>query len=579
MTERGIAAYVVPSSDPHQSEYPPARHLTRGWLSGFTGSAGTLVITATEAGLWTDSRYYLAAEQALAGTGIKLFKHGTTGVPDYPVWLAKTLTAGDVVSFDAEVVSPAMQRGLADAVSPHGIVVRAGEDLPGMIWDGRPELPSKPIYEHDVKFAGASRGEKLSRLREAVAAAGASHHLICTLDDIAWLLNLRGSDVSYNPVFLAFLLVSANDTELYVEPGKIPGEIGTELERDGVTVVPYGEIYLRLERMDERDTVLLAPDRVNVRMAETVAARATVIEAQNPSTLAKARKNATELECVRKAMVRDGVAMARFLSWLDRTVGNERITELTAEEKLRSLRSEGDQFVSEAFRTISAYRGHAALPHYAATPESDALLEPAGLYLVDSGAQYRDGTTDITRTVPLGPAGAEERTDYTLVLKAHIGLATLRYPKGTTGHAMDVVSRRAMWNRRVNYGHGTGHGVGFFLNVHEGPQRISTHPSSVALEVGMITSNEPGIYRPGRYGIRIENLVVTVEDQESEFDDFLRFETVTLCPIDTRLVDVQMLDTQEVEWLNAYHRHVRDSLLGHLSGTDAQWLEERCAPL
>lgn len=577
MRERGIAAYVVPSTDPHQSEYPPPRYLTRGWLSGFHGSAGTVVVTPTAAGLWTDFRYFLAAEEALAGSGITLFKHGNHGVVDYPAWLAATLQHGDVVSFDAAVVSKAVQRSLEAALEPHGIVVRPGEDLPGEVWTGRPALPKYPIFEHDVKFAGESRGEKLSRLREAIEQAGATAHLVSALEEIAWILNLRGSDVAYNPVFLSYLLITAERAELFIDPAKVPEDVAGELARDGITTRPYDQIEAALQQLPSTDRVLYAPDLVNARLAMIIDEHATPVEGQNPSTPAKARKNATQLECVRRAMVRDGVAMVRFLAWLDHSVGNEHITELSAAEQLRQFRSDGEHFVSEAFSTISAYRGHGALPHYSTTDESNVALEPAGIYLVDSGGHYQDGSTDITRTVTLGEPTDDERVDFTLVLKAHIGLATLRYPRGTTGHAIDVVARRAMWDHGANFGHGTGHGVGFFLNVHEGPQRISQRPSQVPLAVGMITSNEPGLYRAGRYGIRTENLVITVEDEQTEFDEFLRFDTVTLCPIDTRLVDVSMLDDAEIDWLNAYHRRVRDALLGKLAGADAQWLEAACA--
>lgn len=577
MQDHGFAAYVVPSSDPHQSEYPPERWRTRSWLSGFEGSAGTLVVTLTEAGLWVDSRYYLAAEEAIAGTGITLHKHGLPTVADYPAWLATSIERGSVVSFDAAVVALSVERGLRSALLPAGIEVSPGPDLPGEIWSDRPSLPSKPVFEHPVKYAGASRGEKLSRVREAITEQRATVQVVSALDEIAWLLNLRGSDVAYNPVFLAYLIVDVETAALFVDEAKLSAELRSSLERDGVNVRPYGELRRAIDALGERDRVLVAPTQTSVELAGAIAERSATVEAASPIAEMKGRKNAVEIECLRKTMVRDGVAMCRFLAWLERSVKDGSETELTAETELNRLRAEGENFVSEAFRTISAYRGHAALPHYSVTSQSNALLESAGIYLVDSGGQYTDGTTDITRTITLGEPAVDEVRDFTLVLKAHIALATVRFPRRTTGLALDAITRKPIWDAELNYGHGTGHGVGFFLNVHEGPQKISEKGSLVEIEPGMLTSNEPGLYRPGRHGIRTENLIVAVEAESNEFDQFLEFETVTLCPIDTRLVDLSLLTSNEIEWLNGYHRRVRDALLGHLDAADAEWLEERCA--
>lgn len=579
MSDAALAAYVIPSSDPHQSEYPPDRWRGRAWLSGFHGSAGTLVVTATTAGLWTDFRYYLEAERALAGSGIELFRMGEQDVPDYPDWLAGELSSGDTVGFDGLCVSVAAARSLESRLGPLGIDVSAGDDLLAPIWADRPELPYRPIVMHDVRYAGKSRGEKLSVLRSEMADLHADYHLISTLDDIAWLLNVRGSDVRYNPVAVAHILIGHESVALYVDERQLNADVRIELESDGVTVRPYGDIAADLGSLPASTAVIYSPTQISVGLAAALDADVRRVEQLNLTSIAKAKKNAVELDHVRGTMVRDGVAMVRFLHWLSTAVPGGEVTELSAEQRLREIRSQGDRFVSESFRTISGYRGHGAIVHYAATEESSSRLEPAGIYLVDSGAHYQDGTTDITRTVALGEPSDQARADFTLVLKGHIGLATLCFPVGTTGHLIDSVCREHLWRRRMNYGHGTGHGVGFFLNVHEGPHRISQNPNDVALEPGMIVSNEPGLYRADQYGIRIENLVAVVEVEANGFGSFLGFETLTLCPIDRSLIDTELLTDGETAWIDEYHRRVRERLLGHLDGEVAAWLEAACRPL
>lgn len=578
MAEAGLAAYIIPSSDPHQSEYPPDHWKSRSWISGFGGSAGTVVVTPNQAGLWTDSRYYLAAEHALAGTGIELFRQGEPGVVEYDAWLARELSSGDVVGFDALCVSLDSARSLESTLSEEGVSVRPSEDLVGPIWNDRPPLPTEPVRILAVRYAGSSRGEKIALLREQMASLRADYHLICTVDDIAWLLNIRGSDVGYNPTTLCHLLVGNRDAQLFIDERKLDQPVRSELESDGVTILPYGSLSRAISEIDT-GAIIYSPLQISIGIADQIPSSVRRIERTNLTTTAKAKKNSVELEHLRNAMIRDGVAMVRFLHWITTTVGTADITELSAEAKLCEFRSAGEHFVTEAFHTISAYRSHGALPHYCSTEESDVRLHPTGLYLVDSGAQYEDGTTDITRTISLGEPSEEERTDFTLVLKGHIALDTLRYPVGTTGHAIDVVARQFLWQRGMNYGHGTGHGVGFHLNVHEGPQRISQLPSDVPLVPGMITSNEPGIYRAERHGVRIENLLATVEDERTEFGQFYRFETLTLCPIDRNLIDVTLLTPIERRWVDDYHRRVRDALLGQLAPEVAEWLEVGCAPL
>jgi len=577
MAEREIDAYVIPSSDPHQSEYPPEHWRSRAWISGFDGSAGTVVVTADRAGLWTDFRYYLHAEKALAGTGIELFRSGEQGVLEYPEWLAAELQQGNRVGFDGMCVSLSAARALISAFCDNGIAVEPTADILESIWTDRPPLPRLPIHVYDPRYAGASRGEKLSAIRTRMQETGVDHHVISALDDIAWLLNVRGADVIYLPVAVCHAIVSSTDVRLFIDREKIGADVTSELEADGVVLCPYEEFLDAVGSLG--GSVLLSPSQVSAAVAERIPEEARRVEQLNLTTRAKARKNSIELEHIRQVMIRDGVAMVRYLHWLIGAVATEDVTELSAELKLQEFRAQGERFASPSFRTTSGYRGHGAIVHYSATEESDSLLEPAGLYLVDSGGQYLDGTTDITRTVTLGEPTDEERKDYTLVLKGHIALATLRFPVGTTGPMIDAVARQFLWRERMNYGHGTGHGVGFFLSVHEGPQQINQKTSDIKLEPGMLISNEPGIYRAGRHGVRIENLVVVAEATRTDFGEFLEFETVTLCPFDSSLIDTSLLTVEEADWVNEYHRRVRDKLLGHLDEASGEWLEAACRPL
>jgi len=576
MVEEGLDAYVVPSSDPHQSETPPARWRTREWISGFDGSAGTVVVTPDRAGLWTDFRYHELAENQIAGTGIELHRVGDPGVSEYTAWLATELRGG-TVGYDGTCLSARDAYSLEEVLRGTGITVRATSGLIDGIWSDRPHVPHAPIEAFDPRYAGESRGEKLSNLRNQMTDIGAEHHVLSTLDDIAWLLNIRGTDIRHIPVGVCHLIISRKKCELFIEPGKVPPDLRSELESDGVTGRDYDEFLDSLA--DLSGSVLVSPSQVSMAVFSQLGEGATRIEKENPTTLTKARKNSTELGHIRQAMIRDGVAMVRFLHWLGTAVETDEVTEFTAAGKLEEFRRGGRNFVGPSFTTISAYRGHGAMPHYSTSPESDCLLEPAGLYLVDSGGQYLDGTTDITRTVSLGEPTGDERKDYTLVLKGHIALSRLRFPAGTTGPLIDAVARQPMWNEGINFGHGTGHGVGFYLMVHEGPQRINQSNNDVRLESGMLISNEPGIYRPGLHGVRIENLVVVSEPERTDFGAFHSFETVTLCPYDRTLIDVDLLTGEEIEWIDDYHRVVRDKLLGQLDEAAGGWLEDACRPL
>ena len=610
LEREGLSAWIAFDADPHGSEYVAERFRARSWLSGFRGSAGTLVVTREEAGLWTDSRYYLEAETALSGIDITLFRSGMPDVSDYPEWLADTLNARAAaagktprVGVDASCTSLSEFRRLRDTLSASGIDVIAGDDLLESVWTDRPGLPEAAVSDLPVTFTGESREGRIKRVRKHLHNRRAGALLLSSLDDIAWVLNLRGADVPYNPVFLAFLLVGRESATLFVDLRKLDSDLRAALDAAGVRVQPYEEVASTVSSEFARDpeSVLLSPEKTSVALRNAIPASAAVREERDITTVMKARKNDVEIAGVRNVMRRDGRAMVRFLRWVEEAVGNvpeeasgvtgvtavtqgtavtkgTAVTERSAAAKLEELRAEEVDFVGPSFPTISGFASHGAIVHYSVNEDSDVSLGE-GMYLVDSGGQYLDGTTDITRTVWFGNPPEDAREDFTLVLKAHIALATIRYPKGTTGTSLDAVARDPLWRRGRTYGHGTGHGVGCYLNVHEGPQRLAPKPSTVSLEPGMISSNEPGLYRAGRYGIRIENLVLTVRDEETDFGEFYCFETLTLCPIDTRLVDPSLLSDDELTWLNDYHRRVYDELSPLLEDADRTWLETRTRPL
>ena len=583
MQQRGIAACIVPTADPHLSEYLPEHWTAREWLSGFTGSAGTLVVTPQFAGLWTDSRYFSQAISQLAGSGVELMKLNVPHTPEHLAWLCERVHAGDKVAYAADMLSLASERSLRKELAKHGAEL-VEDDLPGAIWSDRPPLPHAPIYEHPLDYAIRSRAEKLADVRSAMQRAGATHHVVSALDEIAWVLNLRGSDVDYNPVFLAHLLIDAHVSTLFVEAPKLDARLQSALASDGVRLAPYEAIGGALRALPHDATLLFAPAQISAAIAHAIPDHVTLVEAAGPITAAKARKSPEEMAHVRDAMRRDGVALVRGARWIERSLHEgRRITELDVDEKLRELRAQQPGFVSESFSTIAGYQANAALPHYRATPESHSELKPLGMLLIDSGAQYLGGTTDITRMWALGETTPEQRRDVTLVLKGVIALSRAKFPRGVSGQQLDALARAPIWAAGVDYGHGTGHGVGYCLNVHEGPQSIRPpRPGQQleAMEVGMITSIEPGIYKPGRHGVRIENLAATIPAGGGEFGEFLAFETLTLCPIDTRLLEPSLLDATEIAWLDAYHANVRERLAPLLDdAADRAWLDLRCTPL
>jgi len=590
MQQHGVAAVLVPSADPHLSEYLPAHWSARTWLSGFDGSAGTLIVGREQAGLWTDSRYFAQAEQQLAGSGVALMKLRVPHTPEHLEWLQQQLHDGDVLAVAGDSVAVATRHQIEHRLAETGATVRTDLDLPGEIWTDRPALPASPVVEHALAWACIPRAEKFARLRKAMRKLGASHHLVSSLDDIAWLTNLRGSDVECNPVFLAHLLVQANaGATLFVGRAKLDDALVAALAADGIGIADYASVTSALPELGADDRLLLDSGRVVSSIAAAIAPEVTRIEAPNPSTAFKAIKSAAELDHVRDVMRRDGAALVRGFRRLEqRLAAGMTLTELDVdtllheERLLHEDRSAQPGWVGESFATIAGYQANGALPHYRATPQSHSTLQAKGLLLIDSGGQYLGGTTDITRVLALGETTAEQRRDATLVLKGMIGLSRARFPKGASGPQLDALARAPLWAAGMDYGHGTGHGVGYFLNVHEGPHGIRAPVPGgalVPLEPGMISSIEPGLYKPGRHGIRHENLAVVVEADRTEFGEFLAFETLTMCPFDRRALEPNLLNPEERAWLDDYHANVRAALSPLLADADLEWLNRHCAPL
>ncbi len=583
LTREGIYALLVPSADPHLSEYLPERWQARQWLSGFTGSMGTLVVTLTQAVLFADSRYWVQADVELAGSGIALEKV-TGNANSHVSWLAAQVPAGQSVAVDGQVLGLAAAAGLKTALDGAGIQLRTERDFIDAIWPARPTLPTAPIYEHRAPHAAVTRATKFAEVRNAITRHGATHHFISTVDDIAWLTNLRGGDVSYNPVFLAHLLIEIDRATLYVADGKIDPALRASLAQDGLELAPYAQIADALQTLPASAVLLLDPKRVTYGLREQVSAQVRIVEAINPSTLLKSRKTTQEAAYIRAAMIEDGAAMCEFYAGFEAALSSLDVTELNVDEQLSAARARRPGFIGLSFPTIAGFNANGAMPHYRAMPDSHAVIKGDGLLLIDSGGQYLGGTTDITRVWAIGQVSAAMKRDYTLVLKGTMALSRAKFPRGTLSPMLDALARAPLWEEGLDFGHGTGHGVGYFLNVHEGPQSISKAipEPHMAMEPGMVTSIEPGVYRPGQWGVRIENLVLNVPARTVEGDTFaemLEFETLTLCPIDTRCIDRGLLRADEVAWLNAYHALVREQLAPSVSGAALAWLEARTAPM
>ena len=580
MRREHLAAFIFPSTDPHQGEYVPDHWKGREFISGFNGSAGTAVVTMTSAALWTDSRYFIAAEEQLKGTEFQLMKLKMEGTPTISEWLGRTCGAGAEVGIDGWCSSASAVKNLiVELRKEGGITVRTNIDPLRLIWSDRPVIPENPVEIFPMAYAGESAHEKIGRIRQALRERHADGMLMAALDDIAWTLNLRGTDVHCNPVFVAYLLISSKDVTLYVNQKKLTPEVMAYLKTEGVMVDSYENVTKGLNDYFEYN-ILLDPDEVNYALYKTVVRER--VEEESPVKRMKTVKNETEIAGFRNAMLKDGIAMVKFLKWLSAYVGKPEISELSEisiDQRLTAFRAEQPLYRDISFDTIAGYGPHGALVHYEATPETDVPLQPKGMLLLDSGAQYLDGTTDITRTIALGPLSDEEKRAYTLVLKGHIQIELCKFPSGASGTQIDILARKDMWREGLNYLHGTGHGVGTYLNVHEGPHQFRMEWKPAPLVAGMTITDEPGIYLEGKFGVRIENTLLMIPYKETAFGKFLQFESLTLCPIDKTPIVRSMLLPEEIDWLNAYHQHVFDTLSPHLDADETVWLREACAPI
>ncbi|MEG1255869.1 aminopeptidase P family protein [Clostridium sp.] len=571
MKEKQIDAFIIPSSDNHGSEYVSEYFRVRQWISGFTGSAGTVVITPSEAHLWTDGRYFLQGAEQIKGTEYILERMGEPGVKSYTEWILDNVKVGGTVSFNGKVLTVSELNGLKDALVEKDIKIKPEEDIFEVIWSDRPAMPKAKIFIHEDKYAGKTVEEKLALVKEEMKKCHVNNLLLASLDDIAWLLNLRGGDVSCNPVFLSYFLISDNSYTLYVDKEKVSDEVSNFLNKNGIKIKEYNEIVGELKQVG--GSITFDTSKTNVWLKEAIDSSVKIVEKRNITTDLKARKNLVELKNIEAAHIKDGVAVVKFIKWVKESVDKEEITEMSASDKLRNFRAEGTDFIDVSFDTIAGYGPHGAIIHYKASEETNSKLEAKGLFLVDSGAQYIDGTTDITRTIALGDLTEEEKIDYTLVLKGHLNLGNAIFLEGTYGCNLDILARRALWSRGLDYKHGTGHGVGYLLNVHEGPQGIRRELNPVTLEEGMVLSNEPGIYRAGKHGVRIENLIAVQPHEETEFGKFLCFKELTFCPYELDAIEVSLLNEEEKQWVNGYHSEVFNKLSPYLNNQECEWLK------
>ena len=580
MRREHLAAFIFPSTDPHQSEYVADHWKGREFISGFNGSAGTAVVTMDSAALWTDSRYFLAAEDQLKGTEYQLMKLKIEGTPTIAEWIGKECGPGAEVAIDGTCSSASeVKQLISDLRKQGGITLRTNLDPLSLIWKDRPAIPENPVEIYPLDYAGEAAHDKIARIRQALRERHADGMLMAALDDIAWTLNLRGSDVHCNPVFVSYLLIAPNEVTLYINKVKLSSEVEAYLKAKGVGVASYEDVRKGLKDYFAYN-ILLDPNEVNYTLYKSVSRE--IVEEESPVKRMKTVKNEREIAGFRSAMLKDGIAMTKLLYWLSGYSGKSSVsglTELSVSAKIEALRSEQPLYRDISFDTIAAYQAHGAIVHYEPTPETDIPLKPEGFLLLDSGAQYLDGTTDITRTIPLGPLTEEQKHIYTLVLKGHIQIELCKFPSGTSGTQLDVLARQALWREGLNYLHGTGHGVGTYLNVHEGPHQIRMEWKPAPLVAGMTVTDEPGIYLAGKFGVRIENTLLVTPYKETEFGKFLQFESLTLCPIDTSPILVELLTQEELDWLNAYHQRVFDILSPHLSPTESDWLRIFCAPL
>jgi len=579
LLQKGINLYIIPSSDPHLGEYIPDHWQIINWLTGFTGSAATVIITDTFAGLWTDSRYFIQAEKQLFGSGFEFVKPGLFQRYDFMDFISENVETGGKIGLDGRIFSTDNFRRLQKRLEGKMVSIDTHCDLITSIWTGRPPLPFSLAFDHPVEFSGKERSVKISEVREQMGKQNADYHLLTSIDDIMWLLNIRGNDLKYSPLLLSFALVGAEQILLFIDEAKIPIKLASAFDKIGITILPYDEISEIVSSVTEGHSVLFNPQVTSVELFNSVSKNSRTIEDISIPARLKSIKNKTEIGNIANVMIKDGVALTKFFHWFSSNHGRESMTENSLSDKLIEFRSQQKDFLGSSFATITAFNENSALPHYIPEEGSGVVIGERGMLLVDSGGQYMGGTTDITRTIPVGIPSTQQKMDFTLILKGHINLAMAKFPNGTRGYQLDFIARRAMWGSGMNYAHGTGHGVGYCLNVHEGPQSISPADNKTVIEAGMLTSNEPAIYREGEYGIRIENLILCYEDEETEFGQFMRFDTVSLCYIEKSLIDKSLLDQKEIEWLNKYHSEVYDKISPHLTGEEKIWLKEKTEPL
>ncbi|MCE5347780.1 MAG: aminopeptidase P family protein [Bacteroidales bacterium] len=576
MKENNLDAYIIPSTDPHLGEYVPDHWRIIAWLTGFTGSSATVVVTDSFAGLWTDSRYFIQAENQLSGSDFILMKPTIGSKKDYIEWLDDNIRTGCRIGIDGRTFSIARIRKIRKDLEEKKVLFDLNCDLISELWTDRPPMSDSPAFDHLISFCGKERSVKMAEVREQMKGMGVNYHLLTSPDDIMWLLNIRGNDVKYSPLLMSFAIINEDQILLFAEENKIPIKLAAEFDKLGIVMLPYEEIEGMLTTLPSDSVILITPATTSASLYNSIPQGMQIIEDVSIPTRLKAVKNKIEIANITRVMEKDGVALTKFFYWFEQNKNSVRMSELSLAEKLNRFRAEQENYLGPSFSTIAGYKEHGALPHYSATPESDSVIESDGILLIDSGGQYLDGTTDITRTIAVGKPSVRQKKDFTLVLKGTINLALAKFPCGTKGFQLDILGRKALWENGLNYGHGTGHGVGFCLNVHEGPQNISFRTgtdSKTIIEPGMLISDEPAIYREGEYGIRTENLVICYEDEETEFGLFLKFDTVSLCYIDKSLIDITLLDQREIDWLNSYHSAVYEKLSPYLSEDEKQWLK------
>jgi len=578
MKVSNIDTCLITSGDPHLGEYVPDHWMIIEWLTGFSGSSATIIVTDSFAGLWTDSRYFIQADAQLSGSGFVLMKPEFPDKNDYLGWMSVNLREGSATGLDGRTFSIAQVNKIEKLLNERNIYCDLECDLISPLWTDRPPMPASKAFDHLVAFCGKERDVKISEVRSVMKKRKIDYHLLTSPDDIMWMLNIRGNDIRYSPLLSSFAIIDEDQILLFADELKIPLKLALEFDRLDIVMLPYEETGGMLTTLSPGNSILITPGTTSASLYKSIPGEMKIIEDISIPTKLKAIKNRVEIENIGRVMIKDGVALTRFFYWLEQKVSSSSLSELTIIEKLNSLRSEQENYICPSFATIAAYNEHGALPHYSATPGSDSILGDGGILLVDSGGQYLDGTTDITRTITLGIPTAQQKKDFTLVLKGTINLALARFPSGTKGFQLDILARKALWDSGMNYGHGTGHGVGFCLNVHEGPQNIGTGAgpgSQIILEPGMLLSDEPAVYREGEYGIRVENLILCYEDEETEFGRFLKFDTMSLCYIDKSLIETSLLDKKEINWLNLYHAEVYDKLSPRLTPEENKWLKEK----